>query len=251
MDYGDRVRQAVKYFWEMRARQLETQGRTTGVRDAGNRAAVTGGRHLDGFIALLRDILLEAGLPDDSVHSRQTTLPGYFRPTKDWDLIVVSGNALIASVELKAQVGPSFGNNFNNRVEEALGNSIDLLTAYREGKFRASPRPWLGWLMLLEQAPGSLTPVGVAEPHFPAFEAFRGRSYAGRYELFCDRLLRERMYDCACLLLSNQTDGLEGYYEEPNPQFGFNAFANSLSAHARAFVASGTGESRYRTREQL
>jgi hypothetical protein len=32
----------------------------------------------------------------------------------------------------------------NNRAEEALGNATDILTAYREGVFDVSPRPWLG-----------------------------------------------------------------------------------------------------------
>ena len=72
--------------------------------------------------------------------------------------MVVDGH-LLATIEFKAQVGPSFGNNFNNRVEEALGNSTDLLTAFREGKFRPSQRPWLGWLMLLEETRNSTQPV--------------------------------------------------------------------------------------------
>ena len=42
------------------------------------------------------------------------TLPGYFRPTKLWDLLVTYKGQLIAAIELKSHVGPSFGNNFNN-----------------------------------------------------------------------------------------------------------------------------------------
>ena len=62
-------------------------------------------------------------------------LPGFFRPTKEWDIVVVSDNNLIAAIELKSQIGPSFGNNFNNRTEEALGTAMDIWTAYREGAF--------------------------------------------------------------------------------------------------------------------
>ncbi len=92
--------------------------------------------------------------------------------------MVVVEDLLLASIEFKAQVGPSFGNNFNNRVEEAIGNSIDLLTAFREGKFKPSQRPWLGWLMLLEDAPKSTSPVRVGEPHFKVFSEFEKTSYA-------------------------------------------------------------------------
>jgi hypothetical protein len=162
-------------------------------------------------------------------------LPGYFRPTKDWDLVVVVDDRLLASIEFKAQVG-SFGNNFNNRVEEALGASTDLLTAYREGKFKPSQKPWLGWLMLLEDSPKSTTPVRINEPHFEVFSEFKNTSYAKRYELFCERMVRERLYDSTCFLMSNETEGLRGGYTEPNEELSFKSFATSLSAHAIAYA---------------
>ncbi len=233
MDYTPTVSRAVKQFWRARAQQERNQGALTGLKDTGNRAAVTGGRHMDGFVSLLSDMLSDVGLPGSSIHTRQTTLPGYFRPTKDWDLIVIVDGQLLASIEFKAQVG-SFGNNFNNRVEEALGSSVDLLTAYREGKFAPSPKPWLGWLMLLEDTEASTCPVRAKEPHFEVLPEFGETSYATRYELFCERLVRERLYDAACLLMSNARDGLEGTYCEPNPEIGFSTFAASLLATAIA-----------------
>jgi len=225
------VAKAVQHFWAVRSQQQRKQGSATGQKDYGARAAVTGGKHLDGFIALLAELLSEAGLPDSTIHKRSTTLPGYFRPTKNWDLVVVFHDQLLASIEFKAQVG-SFGNNFNNRVEEALGNSTDLLTAYREGKFKPSQKPWLGWLMLLEDSPKSTSPVGVAEPHFEVFPEFKETSYAKRYELFCERLVRERLYDSACFLMSSEAVGLKGGYSEPNEELAFRFFAASLTAHA-------------------
>ena len=44
---------AVKHFWRTRANQHERQGGTTGQKDAGDRAAVTGGKHADGFVNLI------------------------------------------------------------------------------------------------------------------------------------------------------------------------------------------------------
>jgi len=236
MDYSDRVAKAVSYFWKTRTEQHEKQGVTKGKKDAGNRSEVTGGKHLNGFVKLLKEILSEAGLPDTTIHATKTTLPGYFRPAKRWDLVVVVDGVLLASIEFKAHIGPSFGNNFNNRVEEALGNSTDLLTAYREGKFKPSQRPWLGWLMLLEDTPESTAPVSVKEPHFGVFEEFKNISYAKRYELFCERLMRECLYDGACLILSDRTGGIEGKFIEPNPDFSFARFATSLIARAMAYA---------------
>jgi len=236
MDYRDRAAKAVQYFWKVRTRQQEKQGTATGKKDAGNRSAVTGGKHLDGFINLFTDLLSEAGLPDSTIHTRNATLPGYFRPTKKWDLAVVADGLLLASIEFKAHIGPSFGNNFNNRVEEALGSSTDLLTAYREGKFKPTQRPWLGWFMLLEDAPKSASPGNVDEPHFEVFAEFKETSYAKRYELFCERLMRERLYDGTCLILSDKKGGLQGKFAEPNPEFSFAKFAASLTAHAAAYA---------------
>ena len=54
---------------------------------------------------------------------------------------------------------------FNNRSEEAIGTAHDLWTAYREGAFDHSPRPWLGWLMLLQDCEKSRSTVDVDEPH--------------------------------------------------------------------------------------
>ncbi len=188
---------------------------------------VTGGKQMDGLIELFARIIEAEGIPRAAVQIRATTLPGYFRPEKDWDLVVVVDGMLIATVEFKSHVG-SFGNNYNNRVEEALGNATDLNTAFREGAFRPSSKPWVGYMMLLEEDPGSTTPVRLREPHFKAFPEFRDASYQRRYELFCTRLVRERLYDAACLIVSPADRGVEGHYREPVDELAFSNFVASL-----------------------
>jgi hypothetical protein len=235
-DLGKRVGKAVRHFWITRARQADAQETRSGQKDAGTRGAVTGGAQLDGFVAVCRHLLVEAGLPEVSIHCRRCTdLPGYFRPEKKWDLLAVVDGHLLASLEFKSRVG-SFGNNFNNRAEESVGNATDLWAAYREGAFKPSQRPWLGYLMLLEEASGSMRPVGVTESHFEVFEEFREASYAKRYQILLTKLVRERLYDGACLLLSNRAKGIRGSYSEPSTELSFQAFASSLLAHAMAFA---------------
>ena len=193
---------------------------------------------MDGFIELTRDLLVEAGVPQESVvASGGVELPGFFRPTKEWDLLVVHKGMLLAVVEFKSHVGPSFGNNYNNRTEEAIGGATDLWTAFREHKFDPSPRPWAGYLMMLEETERSTSPVRVAEPHFEVFPDFRGASYARRYEILCDRLVKERLYDVACLVLSEEDGGRAGRYREPVPAFGFERFIRPLLAHVVAHVS--------------
>jgi hypothetical protein len=164
-----RLRDAVKRFWLTRDVQAQKQGNTSGNKDAGTRSAVTGGAQMNGFIDLVREFLCENGLPKANVYCEKCVeLPGWYRPEKKWDLLVVSDGKLIAGIEFKSQVG-SFGNNYNNRTEEAIGSATDIWSAYREGAFKPSARPWLGYLMLLEEAPESLSPVRAREPHFKVF----------------------------------------------------------------------------------
>lgn len=174
-----RVEQAIKLFWLTRDQQNQKQGAATGQKDAGLRAAVTGGKHLDGFTQICRDLIIQSGVPEAHVYWRQKKeLPGYYRAEKNWDLVVVADGHLLALIEFKAQVGPSFGNNFNYRTEEALGNATDLWAAYREGAFAPSPRPWLGYVFILEDCPKSRSPVKVKTPHFSVFPEFQNASYA-------------------------------------------------------------------------
>jgi len=178
-----------------------------------------------------------AGISDASIYrKKRLELPGYFRPTKEWDLLVISENRLLAVIEAKSQVGPSFGNNFNNRTEEAMGSALDLWTAYREGAFRETSHPWLGYLFLLEDCPRSQQPVKVREPHFEVFPEFRDASYAQRYELFCRKLVLERHYSAAVFLKAKSKDGIKGVYEEPATDLGFEQFARSLVAHVGAYA---------------
>ncbi|MGH9468080.1 MAG: PaeR7I family type II restriction endonuclease [Terriglobales bacterium] len=232
------LRGAVRQFWSTRETQAQRQGALTGSKDAGARSAVTGGAQMDGFVDLMRDLLCANGLPKAHVFCRSAIeLPGWYRPEKKWDLLIVSEKRLLAAIEFKSQVG-SFGNNYNNRTEEAIGSAADLLAAYREGAFEPSPRPWLGYLMLLEQAPGSMSPVRAAEPHFRVFPEFKEASYARRYEILLTKLVRERLYDTACLLMSNASDGARGGYVEPAAELSFQNFVESLLARAIAAAKS-------------
>jgi hypothetical protein len=227
--------EAVRFYWQTRSQQLEKQ-RKAGGSDQGSRSAVTGGAQMNGFIELLTKLVIEAGIDASHIYYRDSLeLPGYFRPSKRWDFLVVVKNQLVAAIESKSQVGPSFGNNFNNRTEEAMGSALDVWTAFREQAFGSTVRPWIGYMFLLEDCPSSTKPVGVKEPHFRVFPEFRNSSYAKRYELFCRRLVLEKHYDRSAFLMSNPEEGLKGDYSEPASDLTFQTFANSLVAHVAAF----------------
>jgi len=238
-DFDKELRRAIKHFWSARKSQARKQGSKSGSRDAGSRTAVTGGRQMDGFVNLVRDHLSANGIPKTQVFCRKSVeLPGWYRPEKQWDLLIVANGELFAGIEFKSQVG-SFGNNYNNRTEEAIGSATDIWAAYREGAFKPSARPWLGYMMLLEEAPGSTRPVKAQEPHFQVFPEFKDASYAKRYEILLTKLVRERLYDAACFLLSAPKSGIKGDYREPVAELTFEKFMASLLARAMALTRKG------------
>ena len=75
-----------------------------------------------------------------------------------------------------------------------MGSALDLWTAFREGAFKNSRQPFLGYFFMVEDCLASKRVVRVQEPHFRVFPEFKGASYIKRYELFCRKLVRERHY---------------------------------------------------------
>ena len=238
VDYENKARKAVKAFWGKREASKKKQ-KDAGKVDQGERAGVTSGKNMDGFMSLILDVIKANGLARAEIHRQRAvlTLPGYFRPTKLWDLLVIHKGQLIAAIELKSHVGPSFGNNFNNRTEEAIGTAHDLWTAYREEAFGKQPRPFVGWLMMVEDAPESRSPVKDASPHFPIFEEFKGASYLKRYDLLCQKLVQERLYTTAAVITAPRTAAKTGDFAELSSMTGLKTFVSALAGHVAAEAA--------------
>jgi len=235
-DIEKRTEAAVAYYWKTLSAQSKKQ--LAGDADRGNRASVTGGKQMDEFCHLIEQVLIDNGMPKQSIYfDKRLELPGFFRPTKKWDILVVHKDTLVAAMEFKSQKGPSFGNNLNNRSEEAIGTAQDLWTAYREGAFKNSPRPWLGYLMLIEDCQASQSPVSVSEPHFPVFGEFKDTSYLVRYELLLRKLVRERLYDSAALLTATAAQGKLGKYSEPATDLQIKQLCAGLAGHIATVLA--------------
>ena len=238
VDYEQKAREAVKTFWGNReaARQKQIESRTA---DQGERAGVTAGKNMDGFLTLMLDIVRANGLARAEIYKQRAvlTLPGYFRPTKLWDLLITHKGELIAAIELKSQVGPSFGKNFNNRAEEAIGTAHDFWTAYREEAFGKQPRPFVGWLMLVEDAPKSRAPIKDKSPHFPIFEEFKGASCLKRYNLLCQKLVKEQLYTNATIITSPRRAADTGQFTEMSPMTSIKTFVTALAGHVAAQAA--------------
>jgi hypothetical protein len=243
-NFDELIDLAVKHFWKSRTTNVS-------ITQEGSRSAVIGGKNMDGFSAIIKTVAMHCGLTEDCINisvKKQLTLPGYFRPTKMWDAVVMYKGALLAAFELKSQVG-SFGNNFNNRTEESLGSALDFWTAHRESAFhnnnstKINPpnstsiqiQPFLGYLMLLEDTEASATPVKVEESHYKVFPEFANTSYANRYRILCEKLVQEKLYSSSALVLSKKVDGTNtGHYTSPTdsltPKSLFAKFAGMALA---------------------
>ncbi len=226
---------AVRDYWKVRKRQQAAQKRK-GKADAGRRGAVTGGAQMDSLAMLVEATFVDAGFSAETIYrSAKVELPGYYRPEKKWDLVVVHEDQLAAAIEFKSQVGPSFGNNFNNRAEEVIGSASDIWVAYREGRF-GKTRPWLGYFFLLEEHSKSTSPVSVRQPLFDVEGTFIDASYKKRYEILCKRLVLERLYDATCFVTSSGAP--RASIHEPVPELNFANFSAAIRGRAAQLLAA-------------
>ena len=258
-DETELFHQAVKYWWTSKksATPKKAQG---GTRDSNLH-----GKTMDGFAATLRDFLVGLGVKPEHIlsggHLTKTPsiLPSYFRPSKNWDLIVLansrfhpakgdsSGPVLYAAVEFKSQ-DQSIGKNQNNRLEESIGNAHDFWVTYaRDGFERQQPRPWLGYLFVGKYEPASDgKPVQIKQPHFLAMDVFRGPgntdaptfagpSYAERYKLFMKQSVGARLYDAGAFIVTDESLAAKKVnHRIPLPEFGSANFLRGLKAQILA-----------------
>lgn len=228
-EYLSLVQKAVKEFWDTKKKQHSASG------DSTNRGAVVGGKQMDGFISLLCKVAQDAGVPANCIITDNNYLPGYFRSSKDWDMLIITPSSkLIAALELKSQVG-SYGNNFNNRTEEAIGSAVDLWTAFREGQFPNQQAPWVGWLMIVGRDKVSERPVRNYEPHFPVRPEFNNATYIDRYRILCQKLIRERQYSSAALIWTSDANSFGDVADDISIRSFLASFIGHLNAVSNEF----------------
>jgi hypothetical protein len=233
-DYTELVRAAVGSYWNVRQSQAE-QSRALGVLNPGLRAEVTGGRHLDDLQALLVRVFVDAGIPTHLMDVKKRPIAGFFRRDKSWDIVVMVADRVVGIIELKSMAGPVGGKNFNNRTDEALGQATDVLTAVKRGLIATPLRPWLGYFMLIEDNEAFNTPVKARRPVWDPDPAFDGSSYAQRFEIFFDRMVREQLLDATCLVLARKSDGRVRYLSNT---LSFQSFAAAIHGRCLQFRAT-------------
>jgi len=195
----------------------------------GSAKSVRGGGHLNPVANLLARFFTDAGYPKESIAAKgkKTVLPAFFRPNKAWDLVVIHREVLVAAIELKALGGPSYGNNYNNRVEEALGNAVDLSHANRV-RLTGQERPWLGYFFLLDDSPDARLPREPrTNPLLPTAPEWPVLSYRDRFSITGRRLVEEGIYDAVCYVSASADQPKP---VEPEPLLDWRHFSAALEA---------------------
>jgi hypothetical protein len=241
-NYEERVSEAVKSFWQVRE--------ASGVRS---------GKTLDEFAKLLEWVVHSHGLPNAKLLTgRKAQLPGYFRPTKSWDIMIMNNETLIAAVELKS-IADSFGKNANNRNEEALGSGVDIKEAFEEDAFEGLTRIFTGYIILVEDCAATQSSVQIQMKHFRAMEDFMlnpeerdekyvrnnngefpaidGVSYMNRFDILCRRLMQKHLYTAASVIKTSRTAINDGGFSNVSRETGIKAFLASLASHAETIAA--------------
>lgn len=246
---------AIKHWWRSKKRANST------ISQGGGRDANLHGKTMDGFATTIRDFLIGLGVKSGHIFAgghlstKPSILPSYFRPSKNWDLIVLANSrfhpakgdsaapVLYAAIEFKSQ-DKSIGNNQNNRLEESIGNAHDFWVTYAQSGFeRQQPRPWLGYLFVGKYKPDADgKPVQIKQPHFLAMPPFRvvgsdekgtfeGPSYAERYKIFMKQCVGARLYDAGAFIVTDESiNEKTANHQILLPEFGPANFLRSLKA---------------------
>lgn len=193
---------------------------------------------LEGFHALVSRILADNGLPAARVHAGQgLALPGFFLPTRPWDIVVMHEGRLVAALAIRARTARSLENGFVTLGEEALCTGKEMDALCRRQAFGPGLRPWSGWLVFLEDGPALTQPVTVAPTLLQAVPEYRHGTHAEWYELLLRKLERERLFDTCALLLCPEELEQSGSYREPALELGGRRLLAHLASHAGAFAA--------------
>lgn len=209
--------------------------------DQGRRKGITSGKHLDPVAKIIKEDLVKNGFCHSRIYDTgdQCTLPGWFRPTKKWDLLAFDDNELVGAIELKS-ISSSFGNNANNRAEESIGSALDAIEAYNERLLgNCNIPPVMGYVMIVRDCDESRH-CGriVRSPHFNMDSKFENASYLDRFQILCERLRRKSLYNAVWLVFADPT---RGSVLEPDNSMSYEVFLETILSGLRMHQAQRRG----------
>ena len=227
MPSNDEVKALLINFWSQKndaVRRLAEAG------IVGTGAQARNARHMESLATFVRQMFLEAGLSESDVRVNGV-IPGYYRRSKDWDIVATYKDNLVAVVELKSQVG-SEGNNGNNRIEEALGNSRDASAAQELNQAFGNLPIWTAFCVAFGSSPDDAKPTRAPQSMFSLDPVFAGMTYARQWEIAVTRFIQTGAYDAGWMVTTWVAADGDVRFAEPVP----TATAATLATQIRARV---------------
>lgn len=199
--------------------------------DQGRRKGITAGKHLDPITQIIKNDLMKIGFSQNELFdARQScTLPGWFRPSKDWDLLAFYKSNLVSAIELKS-ISSSFGNNANNRAEESIGSAVDAQEAYFKRLFgNCNIPPVLGYVVVVRDCEQSRSAVSrvTRSQHFDIDPVFKNASYLDRFRILGERLRRKSLYNAVWVVFASP-EKREVY--EPDISMSYEVFLATIKS---------------------
>ncbi|WP_030170283.1 PaeR7I family type II restriction endonuclease [Spirillospora albida] len=218
----ERLKAALQQWVSVRHEQM-VKSQAGGNAQEGSRSAVTGGAHLDGLNRLVLDEIEATGAAGLEIRThRKATLPGFYRPTKAWDLLVLQQGSPVLVVEYKSMNG-SEGRNLNNRADEIFGMAEDLRQAELNGLLPKNLRR--AYVFVMGLTPESLSPRKSPTAFGGADPLFAGRSYFERAAIMCQRMRDSGLFHMTWAI-GVKEDPLK--WHEPLAGVGWERFAADL-----------------------
>lgn len=194
-------------------------------------------KHMQSIAMFVRQMFVDAGLPEADV-TVDSIIPGYYRRSKNWDVVAMHKGHLVGVVELKSQAS-SPGNNANNRIEEAIGSAVDAKAVQELTGAFGNLGVWAAWCMTFNRDaesgnPIQLTSIQKNRLRLPLNDpAFDNMTYAKQYATAVERLIAQKVYDAGWMLMTwVNSDGTIGH-DEPIPTATAVTLATQIEARVK------------------
>ena len=219
-----RIDHALRTWLDVRRTQAEASV-ASGRGQEGRRSAVTGGRHLEAIHQLVVDEIHATGATGLHMHKNQgATLPGFYRATKSWDLVLMQGSIPVLAVEYKSMLG-SEGKNLNNRADEIFGMAED--TRQAEANELLPPQMRRAYIFVMADNRDTSRPVGVSRTLGRADPIFDGASYVKRMAIMLRRMRDTGLFHMTWAVAVKKEPFS---WSEPDAAVGWDRFSADLHA---------------------
>lgn len=229
MEERDLVQDLLTNFWFEKDAAVQ---RNVRAGRAGYGAQARDARHMQSISAFVRQMFVDAGLDDEDVYVDRA-VPGYYRRSKNWDVVATHKGQLVGLVELKSQVG-SEGNNGNNRIEEALGNAFDAVTAQELNQAFGALPVWNAFCVIFGSDPGIAKSVRTrGAPLYPTDPIFTGMTYRRQWEIAVERFVLTGAYSAGWMVTTWTDPQGYVYYDESVPAATIETLWTQIDARVK------------------